>query len=135
MTGLSPEELKNETLLYTVARSKGQKWDEKKDDAGDMTKGWADKGKGPLYILKNNESGKVKVLQKIPPLGAVKMNFAVLKQTYEVVGKTEKQVSCTFWDHMCEKPGLGKWLISVGKKEDAVEIARILTEASEALSS
>lgn len=133
MTGLSAEELKSETLLYTVARSKGAKWDDKRDDAGNVSKGWLDKGKGPLYILKNQESGKVKVLMKMAPLGKVVMNFAVLKQKYEVVGKAEKQISCTFYDHMCEKPGLGKWLLTVGKKEDAVEIARILTEASDAM--
>ena len=43
-------------------------------------------------------------------------------------GKTGKQITGTFYDHLAEKPGLGKFLIAVGKKEDAEEISRVLKE-------
>lgn len=129
MTGLSAEETKDETLLFSVAMSKASKWDEKKTDDGGLAHGWVDKGKGPLYLLRNDASGKVRVLLKVPPYGAAKMNFPPLKGGgYEVQGKTGKQVTGTFYDHMSEKPGLGKWLIAVGKKEDAEEVGRILRE-------
>lgn len=130
MTGLSAEETKNESLLFSVAKSKASKWEEKKDDEGGMTKGWVDKGRGPLYLLKNDDTGKVRILLKVPPYGAAKMNFPPLKEGgYDVQGKTGKQIIGTFYDHLAEKPGLGKYLIAVGKKEDADEISRILKEA------
>lgn len=129
MTGLSAEEMKDETLLCSVAKSKSSKWDDKKDDEGGMGKTWVDRGRGPLYLLKNNDTGKVRILQKVPPYGAAKMNFPLLKGGgYKIEGKTGKQVTGSFYDHLAEKPGLGKFLIAVGKKEDAEEIVRVLTE-------
>ena len=130
MTGLSADETKGETLLYTVAMSKASKWEEKKTDDGSGTaNGWVDKGKGPLYLLQNDETGKVRILLKVPPYGNARMNFPMLKGgDYKVQGKTGKQITGSFWDHLADKPGLGKWLVQVGKKEDADEVGRILQE-------
>lgn len=129
MTGLTAEEIKGETLLHSVTMSKASKWEDKKHDDGGMAQGWVDKGKGPLYLLQNDDTGKVRVLLKVPPYGAAKMNFPVMKGGgYEVQGKAGKQITGTFYDHLAEKKGLGRWLIQVGKKEDADEVGRILRE-------
>lgn len=134
-TGLRESELETEDVLFSVHKAKATKWDEKKSDSGEMSMGWVDRGKGPLYILKNKESGKVRVVLKVPPFGVTKMNFAPLKNMqYEVTGKAGKMVQGVFIDHLessAAKEGasqFSKWLVQVGSKEDAEEIARVLME-------
>jgi hypothetical protein len=131
-TALLPEEKEKEELLFSVAVAKASKWDEKKDaETGNVANGWVEKGKGPLYILKNKETGVTRVLLKIKPLGKAAMNFAVLPGMEYIVLKGGKFVQGTFVDHMAYRdPGKpSRWLMQVGKKEDADEIARVLMEA------
>ena len=88
-TGLRPEEKEAEDVLFQIPMAKVMKWADKKDsDSGEMALGWVDKGKGPLYILKHKETGKARILLKVPPYGNAKMNFAPLKDTrYEIFGQ------------------------------------------------
>ena len=131
-TGLLAEEQEHEDVLLQVPVAKGAKFDEKKDpDTGEMAPGWVEQCKGPLYILKNKESGKVRVLLKVPPLGRPRMNFhPVKKMSYEAIGKKGTMIQGVFVDHFDTKnpTKLSKWLITVGKAEDAKEIARLLDD-------
>ncbi len=130
-TGLRDSEKENEDLLFSAQMAKGMKWEDKKNDSGDMALGWADKGKGPLYVLKHKETGKVRLVLKVPPYGAAKMNFAPLKDVrYEVKGSSGKLVQGVFIDHLNgnedSKGKLTKWMIHVGKEGDAERLAEIL---------
>lgn len=135
-TGLRDSEKANEDLLFSVHMAKAMKWGEKKNDSGEIVWGWVDKGKGPVYILKHKETGKVRIVLKVPPYGTPRMNFEPLKNVeYEVPkGGSGKMVQGIFVDHLDEKVkgegkvGLSKWLIQVGKKEDAESMAKTLME-------
>ena len=130
MTRLLPEELATDEVLYEVPMAKASKLDEKKTDDG-YVPGWIEKGKGPLYILKNKTTGKTRVLIKIPPLGRLAMNFAPLKVgVYETTG-SGKVVRGVFMDHFdSNKEKAGKpstWTIQVREKAVAEKLADILT--------
>lgn len=125
-TGLGDYEKQNEDLLFTVPTAKCKKYEDQKGE-----RAWVDKGLGPLYILKHKQTGKTRVLLKVPPYGTPKMNFSVMKDMlYEVTGKAGKMVQGAFVDTLESKTGsqITKWLILVGKPEDAAEIARVLME-------
>ncbi|KAK5121160.1 hypothetical protein LTR85_005644 [Meristemomyces frigidus] len=130
MTQLLPEEREAEDVLFQTEVCKATKMDEKKTEDG-YVKAWVEKGRGPLYILKNKTTGKTRVLLKIPPLGRPAMNFGPVKgMKYENHGK--KIVRGTFFDHLdTNKEKAGKpssWSMQVRELSDAAEIARILTE-------
>ncbi len=135
LTVLMDEEKEKEDLLFSVAMAKATKWDVKSVDAetDEVTNGWVEKGKGPVYVLKNKETGKVRILLKIKPLGKAAMNFAVLEgATYEATGANGKMVKCTFVDHLgyTDNTKPTTWMVQVGKKEDAEALAGVLSEAA-----
>ena len=130
-TGLRDSEKENETLLFSVHMAKAMKYGEKKTDDGELSWGWVEQAKGPLYILKHKESGRTRVVLKVPPYGKARMNFEPLaRMAYEVMGGGGKMVQGAFVDHLDSRDGdkwkLGKWLMQVGKAEDAKEMARVL---------
>ncbi|KAK5171166.1 uncharacterized protein LTR77_004310 [Saxophila tyrrhenica] len=133
-TALLEEEKEKEDLLFSIPIAKASKWDEKSDaESGEITNGWVEKGKGPIYVLKNKETGKVRVLLKIKPLGKAAMNFEVLKGAdYAVQGASGKFVRGPFVDHLAFS-NAGKptsWMVQVGKKEDAEGLAGVLDGAA-----
>ena len=127
-TDLLPSEKETEDVLFTVALSKGSKWGQRKDPTtGELAPGWIDRGKGPLYILRNKTSRKVRILLKVAPYGAAKMNFEVLaKGGYTIMKGTDKVVLGLFVDHLDNESKPGKWIVRVGKKEDAEALVKIL---------
>ncbi|KAK5130527.1 hypothetical protein LTR08_001957 [Meristemomyces frigidus] len=134
MTRLLPEELEVDDLLYEVPMAKATKLDEKKTDDG-YVPGWIEKGKGPLYLLKNKTTGKTRVVIKIPPLGRLAMNFKPMQTiVYETAG-SGKVVRGAFLDHFDpDKEKAGKpssWSIQVRSKEEAEEIVRVLQAEKE----
>ena len=129
-TGLQPEEIAHEDLLFEVEEARAKKMGEKKGGEG-MVNGWVDVGKGPLYILKHKETGKVRVLLKISPLGTTKMNFNPVRNVeYAVQGSSGKMVRAAFVDHFDTKnpKKLSQWIIVANQPEEASEIARLLQE-------
>ncbi|KAK4542754.1 hypothetical protein LTR36_006130 [Oleoguttula mirabilis] len=131
MAALLPEEREAEDVLFQVEMAKATKLDERKTEDG-YVRAWVEKGKGPLYIVKNKTTGRTRILLKIPPLGRSAMNFGPVQGTdYEnVPGK--RIVRGTFFDHLDtnkEKAGRpSSWTVQVREPSDAAEMARILNE-------
>lgn len=135
MTRLLPEERENEEVLFETSVAKAMKLDEKQTTTG-WEKGWVEKGKGPLYVLKNRTTGKTRVLLKIPPLGRPAMNFGPMKgMKYDVSGNKMTIVVGPFMDHFetsAEKKGKpSTWRVQVKEPGEAKDIARILGEEKE----
>ncbi|KAK4555842.1 hypothetical protein LTR86_007062 [Recurvomyces mirabilis] len=133
MTALMPAERADEDVLFEASMAKAQKVDQKQDDNGNNVTAYVDRGKGPLYILKNKSTGKVRMLMKIPPLGRLAMNFSPIPGMNYTCAPGRKIVLATFLDHFDnnkERAGRpSSWSIQVREPKDAQEIARILTEA------
>ncbi|KAK5109936.1 hypothetical protein LTR62_006425 [Meristemomyces frigidus] len=134
MAALTPQERADEDVLFEASMAKAQKMDQNKDDGGP---GWVERGKGPLYILKNKSTGKVRVVLKISPLGRLAMNFSPVAGMQYSCPPGRKMVQATFFDHIevskeKERGSLrpSSWSIQVREAGDAQEIARILTEAA-----
>ncbi|KAK3674217.1 hypothetical protein LTR78_006064 [Recurvomyces mirabilis] len=133
MTALMPAERADEDVLFEASMAKAQKVDQKQDDNGNNVTAYVDRGKGPLYILKNKSTGKIRMLMKIPPLGRLAMNFSPIPGMNYTCAPGRKIVLATFLDHFDnnkERAGRpSSWSIQVREPKDAQEIARILTEA------
>ncbi|KAK1066049.1 hypothetical protein LTR74_007440 [Friedmanniomyces endolithicus] len=128
MTALMDEELEAEDVLFQVPIAKTMKLSRE----GGGAASWVEKGKGPLYILKNKTTGRTRVVMKIAPLGRLAMNFSPLELegcSYKcAAGK--RTLQATFVDHF-EKGGGGgpsSWTIQVREAKDAQVIAGILEE-------
>lgn len=132
MTALLPEEREAEEVLLELEMARASKMDDKRNEDGTTGFGWVDRGKGPLYLLKNKQTGKTRVLIKMSPLGKEAMNFEPKASfTYEVPSGKPKYIKGAFFDHLGPKEKAGSpstWLIQVREAEDAKEIARILME-------
>ncbi|GAB1744610.1 hypothetical protein NU219Hw_g2007t1 [Hortaea werneckii] len=132
MSKLTESEKEGHDVLLELPIAKGSKFDDKKNDNGSMVKGWVDKGKGPLYILKNQETGKTRVLLKVGPMGRIAMNFAAKPEFKYTNEAGKKTVGASFVDHMDPKQGASgvpsMWMISVGQAENAAKIASLLEE-------
>ncbi|KAI7115307.1 hypothetical protein KC343_g18659, partial [Hortaea werneckii] len=132
MSKLTESEKEGHDVLLELPIAKGSKFDDKKNDNGSMVKGWVDKGKGPLYILKNQETGKTRVLLKVGPMGRIAMNFAAKPEFKYTNEAGKKTVGASFIDHMDPKQGASgvpsMWMISVGQAENAAKIASLLEE-------
>jgi len=90
---------------------------------------WNEKGKGPLYLLRSNKTGKARVLMRLGN-GRLVMNFEPLKGTeYKVTGAKGTTVSGAFVDHLASRESdkkLAPFMVLVKEGNDAQEIARIL---------
>ena len=133
-TALRPDEHEGEDLLLSTDIAKASKWGEtRNEDTNAVGFDWVDKGKGPLYILKHRDNGKMRIVLKVPPYGTPKMNFAPVKGAdYVIWGKSGKAVKATFMDHLEKKdvesgkPSL--WKVQVREAEQAEQIAELLME-------
>lgn len=129
-TGLRPEESEAEDVLFNCSTATAKKVKYKKDpDAPTgQTRVWTVVGVGHLYVLKNKDTGKVRVLLKVPPYGTAKVNFPPMaKMNYDVTGKKGQMVQGAFLDHIDQPkaPGMGIYALDVGV-DKAPELARIL---------
>ncbi|EMC98677.1 hypothetical protein BAUCODRAFT_377608 [Baudoinia panamericana UAMH 10762] len=133
MTILTSKEREEHDVLFETQIAKSSKLDNKPTENG-MARAWVERGKGPLYILRNKTSGKTRVLQKIAPYGKPAMNFDVLKGGKYTQNAGKKTTMASFVDHIqpdTQAPSRpSSWLITVKEIQDAQEIARILDEAS-----
>lgn len=103
VTALLESERDGNTVLFHSSIAKASKLAPKTSGPGHA---WVDVGKGPLWVLKNTATGRVRVLMKIPPMGRTVMNFAALagpKDMYRCEGARGKGVKATFVDHLDAK--------------------------------
>nr|POE79752.1 nucleoporin [Quercus suber] len=133
MTALLPEERAEHDVLLEIPICKASKFMPKQNEEGKSAMAWVERGKGPLYILRNRSSGKTSVLLKVPPLGKVAMNFLLLggNAEYKLAQGRTKHVSGPFVDYLeggasAKKPS--SWLMQVGQPEQAKEMARLMQE-------
>jgi len=130
MTALLPEELEAEEVVAQAPMAKASKYDDRNTEDG-VKKAWVERGKGPLYVLKNKSTGKVRILLKVPPLGRLSMNFEPLKGAAYTNPKP-KFINGPFIDHLetnNEKaPGIKPWQIQVKEPADAEKIAKALMD-------
>ena len=79
---------------------------------------WQNKGVGILRLLKNKESGNVRVLMRQDPNGTIMVNANIIKNKamYNVAGG--KQVKMVF----AEKDGLSTFVMGFGTVEKAEEL-------------
>ena len=131
-TGLRPEETEKEDVVFSCASATAKKIKTKKDENAPTgsSKGWVTVAIGPLYVLKNKETGRARVLLKVPPYGNAKMNFPLIpKMNYTVTGKKANMVQGAFVDHIDEKePKVAPYLLEVSAKE-AKDLADALNES------
>ncbi|KAK0924037.1 hypothetical protein LTR91_011524 [Friedmanniomyces endolithicus] len=126
MTALMDEELEAEDVLFQVPIAKTMKLSRE----GGGAASWVEKGKGPLYILKNKSTGRTRVVMKIAPLGRLAMNFSPLAGFGYKCAAGKRTLQATFVDHF-EKGEGGRpssWTIQVREAKDAQVIAGILEE-------
>ncbi|MCJ1434467.1 hypothetical protein MMC27_003836 [Xylographa pallens] len=87
-------------------------------------KQWIKRGLGPLRILKNRSTGKVRIVHRIETVGKIILNAALLEgMTYKHA--TDKSVT---FGVATGTGRISQWTIMVGSKEKAAELARILQE-------
>ena len=86
---------------------------------------WLVRGVGELRVLKNRSSGTVRVVLRAGPTAKVVLNTALLGGArYDLAA--EKMVN---FPVASANGGLRKWLLQVGKKEDAVRLVEFLEES------
>lgn len=126
MTALQPAEQEESDVLYHIEKAKSYKFEQK---ANADKPEWVYKALGPVWLLRNKDTGKTRVLQKVAPLGKAGMNFNLLKSANMYAQQTKK-VTASFIDHINEKEPKkpSQWFVQCGKEEDASELARLMKE-------
>ena len=94
-------------------------------------KKWVPKGFGVVYLLKDKETGKTRILSRVGT-GKLTLNYNPLKGSkYAIHPKKDTMVTAAFWDHLhTTEPALGQFIMTTSKADDASELARILTEGT-----
>ena len=128
-TALTKQDKAEWHILFETPKCKAKKLEDK-----DGKLQYVDKGLGPAWILKNKETGKTRILLKVPPYGKPALNFSLLpgEKLYRHEGMKGKGVMATFIDHMAkdeaDRTKLSNWCIMVAEVENAEKIAKILQE-------
>lgn len=77
-TALTAEEKRSEDVLVEAGGAKILQYTKGKDEKEAK---WKVRGTGPLRVLKNKETGTVRIIHRIAPRGTVLINSAVLRET------------------------------------------------------
>lgn len=86
---------------------------------------WRTQGLGPLRVLKNKNTGCVRLLLRAEPRGHVAMNKALLAQ-FDYKPDNVKKTSVKIMTAKDDGTGLETWLLQVKKPEMAAELATVL---------
>lgn len=86
---------------------------------------WRTQGLGPLRVLRNKNTGCVRLLLRAEPRGHVAMNKALLAQ-FDYKPDTVKKTSIKIMTAKDDGAGLETWLLQVKKPEMAAELATVL---------
>ncbi|MCJ1396275.1 hypothetical protein MMC18_009164, partial [Xylographa bjoerkii] len=85
-------------------------------------KKWIKRGLGPLRILKNRSTGKVRIVHRVETVGKIILNAALMQgMTYKHA--TDKTVT---FGVATGAGNIAQWTIMVGSKEKAAELASLL---------
>ncbi|KXS98834.1 hypothetical protein AC579_4447 [Pseudocercospora musae] len=126
-TGLTIEERNANDILGEFHDVKTSKFEV--NDQGQ--KKWVPKGFGVVYLLKDKETGKTRILSRVGT-GKLTLNYNPLKGSkYATHPKKDTMVTAAFWDHLhTTEPALGQFIMTTSQANDASELARILTEGT-----
>lgn len=106
----------DEETLFEV-RSRALTHDNEKKD-------WISKGVGLLRVLKHSETGKTRILMRLDPSGKIVINAALLSSIeYKYVAPKSVMMAIA-----ADTGTLVKYVVRVGKDEDAKGLAKILEE-------
>ena len=87
-------------------------------------KKWIKRGVGPLRILKNRSTGRVRIVHRVETVGKIILNVALMEgMTYNHA--TDKTVN---FGVATGTGSINQWTIRVGLKEKAAELASLLEE-------
>jgi hypothetical protein len=133
--GLLPEEKESNDILAELENVKTSKLEETDNidpKTGKKAKAWSRKAMGRLFILKNKETGKTRVLAKAPQ-GQVLLNYEPVKgmKAPNIGGSKKNMVTTGFFDHIhASPPAMGQFAFVAKDAEDASTLARLLEEGS-----
>ncbi|KAK8048745.1 Nucleoporin [Apiospora phragmitis] len=126
LTTGGPGEEDEEILLEVRAKATKFVPIVKGEDADDDKKSpWRTQGLGPLRVLKNKNTGSVRLLLRAEPRGHVAMNKALLAR-FDYKPDTVKKTSIKIMTARDDGAGLETWLLQVKKPEMAAELASVL---------
>jgi len=112
LTSLSDEERRTEEVLFEH-KARCKKFARGESDP------WQNKGVGILRLLRNRDSGNVRVLMRQTPNGNILVNANLLKDKGMYSAPSEKQVKMVFAEREGE---LGTFVMGFGAAERAGEL-------------
>lgn len=105
-TALTAEEIRSEDILCEVPAATLILFDR-------TEKKWETKGKGPLRVMKNKQSGVAHVLARIAPSGKVVLNSRIVKS----VEYKKMKKGCVQYIDVKEGGKVDQWLVRTGKDD------------------
>ena len=114
LTALSEIELREEEVLFDVAKGKAMKYEKPTPDAPSS---WVNKGVGPVRLLKSKSSGMVRILMRQSPSGKIVINTRLMAK----VSYTNPQPKTVQVPIIGEGGQMSTWIIRFGTDEDAKE--------------
>lgn len=133
LAGLLPAELKENSILMELQDTKTKKLEQSDQVGADGKKShnWNAKASGRLFVIKNKENGKIRILCKAPQ-GQVLLNYNPMKGSkYTITGKKGSMVTGDYMDHIYESPAKpGRFVVTAASADDAKELARYLNEGA-----
>ncbi|KAF2215645.1 hypothetical protein CERZMDRAFT_116519 [Cercospora zeae-maydis SCOH1-5] len=129
INNLQPAEREANDVLLEVEDVRTSKM-EKDEDSGKQT--WKPKTRGRFFILKDKNTGKIRMLSRTGAGRTVLNHFANKEATFKVHPKKATMiVASMFVDHLyTNPPGPGQWMFSTPDQDDAAKIAQILTDGT-----
>jgi hypothetical protein len=132
--GLLPEEKQANDILAELEDVKTSKLEENDNidpKTGKKAKSWNRKATGRVFVLKNKETGKTRVLAKAPQ-GQVLLNYEPIKgMRATIAGAKKTMVMTPFFDHIhANPPALGQFGMATANTSDAELLSRLLTEGA-----
>ncbi|KAI9686857.1 MAG: hypothetical protein M1822_002610 [Bathelium mastoideum] len=124
LSGLTDAEREAEDMLFEV-KAKVMEFRKADAKAGDAAAaGWHNRGQGPLRLLKNKETGAVRVLMRSAPAGNVVVNSRLVKNVEhkKVRAKTVQMVEVN------EEGGLTSLMVRVASDSGADELVKVCEE-------
>lgn len=125
---LQPTEREANEVLLEVQDVRTSKMET--DESGKQT--WKAKTRGRFFILKDKQTGKVRMLSRTGAGRTVLNHMPNKEATFKVHPKKATMiVASLFVDHMYSTPPYpGQWMFNTPDKDDAEKIARLLTEGT-----
>ncbi|KAL9064879.1 MAG: hypothetical protein Q9157_007675, partial [Trypethelium eluteriae] len=131
LSALTAEEAASEEVLFeaTAKIMEYKKGGEDDGHGGKTVAGWANRGQGPLRVLRNAETEVVRLLMRTPGQGQVVVNSRLVKEvTYKKVRGKTAQIAVVNADG-----GLTSLMVRAGSDEKVETLCRVCEEHKPAL--